>query len=128
MADKINIKSFLSLLDDEQKESFKSMTREDQLLSIFGIEISNSNRLAVVEKKQIDTERDMKEYRKLRERRENNGDEEIMNTTQKILKAIADQKAKEFNTWIYIRDRVLPNILSPAILILLYLIFTQLKP
>lgn len=123
-----NIDKLLNRLDNEQKQSFLSMDIEEKMLVLFSIEMSNSNRLANVEKKQIEMESDAREYRKARERKEDNGDYEVMNTTQKIMQAIADAKAKEFNWGVYFRDRVLPNILSPAILILIYLIATQLKP
>jgi len=126
--DKFNVEQLLSIMDNGAKEAFINMTRENQLLVLLSIEMSNSNRLAMVERKQIDTETDLKAYRRKREMKEDNGDHEVMNTTQKILTYIAEAKAKEFNWGIYFRDRVLPNILSPAIIILLYLIFTQLRP
>lgn len=126
--DVIDFNKILERLDDEQKKSFVEMTRENQLLVILSIEMSNSNRLAKVEKKQIDMEADVRNYRMKREQREDNNNDDVMNTTQKIIKAIADAEAKKFNWGIYFRDRVLPNILSPAILILIYLIATQLKP
>lgn len=124
----IDVNQLLDRMDNGAREAFLAMNPESQLLVIFSIEMSNSNRLANVERKQIDVEVDLKNYRKKREAREDNGDNEVINTTQKILNAIADAKAKEFNWSIYFRDRVLPNILSPAILILIYLIATQLKP
>lgn len=126
--DKIDIEKLLTIMDNSAKEAFISMPRENQLLVLLSIEMSNSNRLAKVEKKQIDMEADVKTYRRERERREDDSDDHLLNTTQKMLKILAQEKAKEFNWGIYFRDRVLPNILSPAILILIYLIATQLKP
>lgn len=130
--DKIDIEKLLTIMDNGAKEAFIAMPRENQLLVLLSIEMSNSNRLAKVEKKQIDMETDVKVYRIEREReekrREGDSDDHLLNTTQKMLKILAQEKAKEFNWGIYFRDRVLPNILSPAIIILLYLIFTQLKP
>jgi len=118
-----DLKKFLTQLDDEQKNIFKAMPREDQLLSILSIELSNSNRLANVEKKQITMETDIQNYRIKREKREDSGDNEIMNTTQKILKALAQSKANEFNVWLWFRDKVLPGIVSLITLGVLYLVF-----
>jgi len=125
---KSDIEQFLDSMDNGAREAFISMPRENQLLVLFSIEMSNSNRLAKVEREQIEFKKDVREYRMKREKREDNGDTDIMNTTQKILNAIADAKAKEFNWGIYFRDRVLPSILAPGILVLLYLIFSQIKP
>ena len=115
-------------MDEEDKQTFIDMTDENQKLVLLSIELSNSNRLAKVERKQIDMDTDMQTYRKEREKKEDNNDEEFLNTTQKFMKMYKEAEASKFNWWIYFRDRVLPNILSPAILILIYLIATQLKP
>lgn len=121
--DKTDIERLLSHMDNGAKEAFISMPRENQLLVLLSIEMSNSNRIANVEKKQIETDRDLKEYRRKREQREDDSDESIMNTTQKMLKILAEQKAKEFNTATYIRDKVLPQIITFITLALLALAF-----
>src|SRR5690349_9766523 len=86
-------------VDDDEKETFLAMSREDQLVVLLSMEGSNSNRLAVVEKWQIDFQRDNRLYREKRERRESHDEEgdDRMSTTQKIVKMIEEERAKQFN-------------------------------
>lgn len=121
--DKTDIEKLLTAMDNGAKEAFLSMTVENQRLVLFSIEISNSNRIANVEKKQIEIDRDMREYRRTRERREDHNDESIMDTTQKILKAIAEAEAKKFNVGVYVRDKILPTVITFVTLALLALAF-----
>jgi Trk K+ transport system NAD-binding subunit len=102
-------------MEEDAKQSFLDMSREDQMIVILSMEGSNSNRLAIVEKRQIEFEQDIKTYRRQREIREDNGSEETMNTTQKILAAIAEAEAKKFNWSAWFRDRVLPSFVTVAI-------------
>lgn len=120
---KRDIERAKELFDDDAKEAFLSMSREDQLIVLLSMEGSNSNRLAKVEKWQIDYERESRMYRAQRERRENHDDDDVMGTTQKILKAIADAEAKRFDFWTWFRDRVLPGVISLIVLAILYLTF-----
>lgn len=110
-------------LDTDARDTFLQMPREDQLIVLLSMEGSNSNRLAVVEKRQIDFERDVRSYRRQREIREDSDSEEVMNTTQKILKAIAEAEAKKFNYAAWFRDRVLPQVITLITLAILYLTF-----
>jgi len=121
--DKTDIEKLLTVMDNGAKEAFISMPRENQLLVLLSIEMSNSNRLAKVEKKQIEVEIDVKQYRRQRESREDNSNGDIMNTTQKILKAISEADAKKFNYGIWFRDRVLPSVITVITLALLALAF-----
>lgn len=109
--------------DEDAKDAFLSMTREDQLVVLLSMEGSNSNRLAKVEKWQIDFERDSRLYRAQRERRENGGEDELLGTTQKIYKAIKDAEAAKFNYAVWFRDRVLPQVITVITLALLALAF-----
>lgn len=119
-----DIDRILSKLDPEQKAAYSAMSLENQLLVIFSLEMSNSSRLAVVEKRQAEFERDVKLYREKREKWENRDDEDdVMNTTQKIIKAIADAEARRFDFWLWFRDRVLPQIITLVTLAVLYLTF-----
>lgn len=120
---KIDIENLLTIMDNGAKEAFVSMTRENQLLVLLSIAMSNSNRIANVEKKQIETERDMKEYRRKREQRESNSDDEVMNTTQKIIKVLTEMESKKFNYAIWFRDRVMPQVITVITLALLALAF-----
>jgi hypothetical protein len=120
---KREIEKIRDALDEDAKEAFLSMSREDQLTVILSMEASNSNRLAKVEKWQIDFEREARVYRSQRERRENSNEDEVVNITQKILKAIADADAAKFNVWVWFRDRVLPSVIGLITLGILYLVF-----
>lgn len=110
------------LMDYEAKDFFLGASREDQLTILLSMEYSNSNRLAVLERRQIEFENDMREYRKQRERREND-DEDLLGTTQKILRAIAEAESKKFDYAVWFRDRVLPQVITLITLAILYLTF-----
>ena len=120
---KIEIEQILIHLDDDARDSFLAMPREDQLLVILGMEGSNSNRLAIVEKWQIDFQREARLYREQRENKENGDDDEIMGITQKMAKIVARELAKRFDVWTWIRDRILPTVMTAIVLGLLYLVF-----
>lgn len=111
--------------DPDAREFFLTMSREDQLIALFSIGASNSNRLAVVEMRQINFEGDIRRYREKRERLENGDDEgeDKMSTTQKIVKMIEEERARQFNFPLWFRDRVLPGIVQLVTLALLYFIF-----
>lgn len=120
---KRDIERALDTLDADAKDYFLSMSEEERDAILLSIESSNSNRIAVVEKRQIEFERDVRSYRRQREMREDNDSEEVMNTTQKILKAIAEAEAKKFNYAAWFRDRVLPQVITLITLAVLYLTF-----
>lgn len=119
-------------LDDDAKTSFLSMTREDQLTVILAMEASNSNRLAIVEKWQIEFQRNNNAYRMEREMREKqsgeDSEDDLISITQKAIKIYEAMKAKEFNFWLWFRDKVLPSIATIMIMIILYLVFQQWSP
>jgi hypothetical protein len=123
----INKKELESLvkmeMDEEAKRTFLAMVREEQLLAIMGMQAYIRSDLANVKKKQMDFEQELRQYRMQRERREDEHDHEIMNTTQKIVKALQEAKANEFNAGIWFRDKVLPGIISLITLGILYLVF-----
>ena len=110
-------------MDGDAKKAFLGMLREEQLLAILGMQAFIRSELANVKRKQIEFENDLRQYRLQRERRENEHDDNVMNTTQKIVKALQEAKAMEFNFWIWFRDKVLPGIISLIVLGILYLIF-----
>jgi hypothetical protein len=110
-------------MDDEAKKAFLAMVREEQLLAIMGMQAFIRSDLANVKKRQIEFENELRQYRMQRERREDTHDSEVMNTTQKIVTAIANAKAQEFNFWLWFRDKVLPGIISLITLGILYLVF-----
>jgi hypothetical protein len=120
---KRDLERVLNNLDTDAREAFLNMSPEDQRVVLLSMSASNSNRLAVVEKRQIDFEHDIKLYRQKRERLENHSDEEWLGTTQKILRAIADAEAKKFNYAVWFRDRVLPQVITLITLAILYLTF-----
>ena len=123
---KRDIDQILRNLDDDARDAFVSMPREDQLLVILSMEGSNSNRLAVVEKWQIDFEREARMYRGQREDKENraNGhNDDVMSITQKMAKIVAQEFAKRFDFWTWIRDRILPSVVTIIVLAILYMVF-----
>jgi hypothetical protein len=120
---KADLERARQFLDDDAKAAFLGMPREEQLAVLLSMEGSNSNRLAVVERWQINFERENRMYREKRERRESGDDDEMMDITQKILKAIEDAESKKFNFFSWFRDRVLPQVITLITLAILYLTF-----
>lgn len=108
--------------DPEAREYFLQMSPEDRESALLSMSASNSNRLAKVEKWQIDYERDNRQYRAKREQREN-GNDDAVNITQKILKAIETHEANKFNWGVWFRDRVLPVLAVGFILTLLAIVY-----
>ena len=109
-------------MDPGAKDSFVSMPREQQLLIIFGMGMSNSNRLAVVERRQIEFEKDARAYRIHRESRENDHSNDVMTTTDKIAEGIKKAFAQRFDAGVYFRDKILPTIISTILLALIAII------
>lgn len=124
---KHDIEKAKDFLTEDAKSAFLDMTENERMIVLLSIEGSNSNRLAVVERRQIDTERDNRIYRQQREIKEKNGenhkDENDMNTTQKIIRMIEEERAKQFNYAVWFRDRVLPQVITLVTLAVLYLTF-----
>lgn len=120
-------------LDEELKDAFIKMPREEQLFSILSMQAYLRRELAIVKKRQIDFETDYKRYRNHRERREKeligdlNEGEDGMSITQKVMRVAAQEVAKafaqRFDVWVYFRDRVLPTIITGFILALLYIVY-----
>lgn len=123
-------------LDDEVKQAFLQMPREEQLFSILSMQAYLRRELASMKRKQIDAEMDAKRYRQHRESKEremsdnfdiNETDEEKMSITQKMMvvaaKEVAKAFASRFDVWVYFRDRVLPTLLTGFLLGLLYLVY-----
>ena len=116
-------------MDEDAKSMFLDMTREEQLTVLLSMAASNSNRLALVERRQIDFETDYKAYRRERERKENGDDgDDKMGTTQKIVKMIEEERAKQFNYVVWFRDRVMPQVITLITLAILYLAFGNKLP
>ena len=122
---KRDLENVKNAMDEDAKAMFLDMTREEQLTVLLSMAASNSNRLALVERRQIDFETDYKAYRRERERKEviDNDDDEKMGTTQKIVKMIEEERAKQFNYVVWFRDRVMPTIITAITLALLALAF-----
>jgi len=123
---KVDIQQILENVDEDARDNFASMDEKAQLLVIFSLEISNSNRLAVVEKRQIDFERDYNLYRSKREKKESNRDIDVLSITQEITKGIKEALAQRFDVWVWFRDRVLPVLVTGFILVLLSLVYGKL--
>lgn len=120
---KRDIERILSNMDEDVRKMFVTLEREEQLLIIFSMESSNSNRLALVEKRHIEFEEELRQYRKNREQRESEHHQSIEDTTEKIRLAIKDAMGQRFDWGIYFRDKILPTILTAISLGILYLVF-----
>jgi len=119
---KADLEKIVSSLDYDAKQYFLAMSREDQLLVVLSMEGSNSNRLAKVEKWQIDFEINNNVYKQQRESREKSEDD-VMSITQKMAKVVAQEFAKRFDFWSWFRDRILPTVITIIVLAILYMTF-----
>ena len=122
-------------MDPEAKKAFLAMPREEQLLTILGMQSFIRSELANVKKDVIDVRSDLTEFKKesrayrvQREKQEKKmlgsleGDDEL-STTQKIVREVAKAFSQRFDFWIWFRDKVLPGIVSLIALAILYLTF-----
>jgi hypothetical protein len=127
MITKKDLDEILKNLDEDAKLSFLNMPREDQLTVLLAMEGSNSNRLAKVEKSQVEFNQDLErfkfELREVRARREKKeeGQDDLLSITERMIKVYEDRKAQEFDAWVYTRDKVLPTFFSTALLALIVL-------
>lgn len=118
-----DMEKVLSNMDADARGMFLNLMREEQLLIIFGMESQNSNRLAVVERRQIAFEDELRLYRKNREEKENAHQHILEDTTDKIRVAIKEAFSQRFDWSIYFRDKILPTILTAISLGILYVVF-----
>lgn len=100
----------------EARQVFLAMTREDQLLAILGMIAFNSSQIASMQK-------DLLTYRHDREEKEKGRDDHLYDTGTRIAQGIKDELAKQFNFWVWFRDKVLPGIVALVTLALLYFVF-----
>lgn len=97
---------------DTERDVFKRMEFKDQSMALFDMlryvrsEIAKTNRLL------IDLQNDITTYRVHREQNE-------QGTTQKIENALN----KRFDLGIYMRDKIIPPVLTMIVIALLYLAF-----
>jgi hypothetical protein len=119
-------------MDEDVKNAFLSMSPEEQLLAIWNMQQYLRGEIAVVKKRQLTSEIDVKKYRNYREKREKelfgeNEDDNGMSITQKVMKLaakeVADAFARRFDFWVWFRDRVLPVLVTGFIIGLLYLVY-----
>jgi len=110
-------------LTEDQKATFLSMRQEEQLAALFGMLAYIRSDLANVKKEQIGFGQDLnsfkRELRDVRITREKMEQERQQNTDQKIDAALS----KRFDFWVYLRDRILPSIITLILLAILYLTF-----
>jgi len=110
-------------LSEDQKIAFLKMPQEEQLAALFGMLAYVRSDLANIKKEQIGFGQDLdsfkRELRNVRITREKMEQERQQNTDQKIEAALS----KRFDFWVYLRDRVLPGIITLILLAVLYLTF-----
>ena len=117
-------------MDVEVRRTFLAMSREEQLLAILGMLSYSRSEMAIVKKTQIEFGQDLgafkkelREVRRERERREQQHEDDLLTTTQKIAREITKAFSSRFDFWTWARDRILPPIVIAFILGLLYLVF-----
>jgi hypothetical protein len=120
-------------MDPEAKQVFLAMPREEQLLAIIGMQAWLRSDVANVKKDVIETKSDLKEfkremnsYRMRREKKEEDrerGGEELLTTTQKIVREVSKAFSQRFDFWTWFRDKVLPAIMTAISLGILYAVF-----
>jgi len=110
-------------LTEDQKATFLGMRQEEQLAALFGMLAYIRSDLANVKKEQIGFGQDLnsfkRELRDVRVTREKMEQERQQNTDQKIDAALS----KRFDFWVYLRDRILPSVITLILLAVLYLTF-----
>ena len=110
-------------LSEDQKVAFLKMPQEEQLAALFGMLAYVRSDLANIKREQIGFGQDLdsfkRELRNVRITREKMEQERQQNTDQKIEAALS----KRFDFWVYLRDRVLPGIITLILLAVLYLTF-----
>lgn len=139
-------------IDDDAKKVFLAMPREEQLLAILGMVSHIRSEEATNKKKIITLADDFKtfktrqdEFRIARDAEDQRvgqliqsliigrgndatrplSAEDAQTTTQKIVREITKQFAARFDFWVYMRDKVLPSIISFIVLAILALIFAK---
>jgi len=113
-------------ISDQEKQSFVKMPLADQLATIFDMLRYTRGEISSIRKNEIDFRIDLndfkgelREVRRKREEREEKRETDLLTTTQKI-KAVLE---KRFDFWTYLRDKVLPQIITLVVIGLLYLVF-----
>lgn len=138
----LNSNDILGLIeiDENAKKVFLSMPREEQLLAILGMQSFTRSELANIIKKQYEFEEQLKQfqrqttsYRAYRERKEKSNsidddNEDVLNITDKIVKGVRAELAQRFDVWVYLRDKVLPQLLTMIIIAILALTFANKLP
>jgi len=113
---------------DDQKRAFMEMSLPEQLGSIFDMLRYERNEIGTIRKNEIEFRIDLaafreelREVRREREKREKKLDIDLQTTTEKIMTILG----KRFDFWTYLRDKVVPQILTLVIVGLLYLVFSK---
>lgn len=99
---------------DTERDVFKRMQTSDQIMALFDMMRYVRSEIAGMRKDLIGFTDDVKDYRTKREQSEEG-------TTQKIERVLG----KRFDFGAYLRDKVVPQILTLIIIALLYLAFQK---
>jgi len=105
----------INLEEREREQAFLEMPEPDKWKVIFSMLAYLRKKIPTMEKEQIEFREELREVRRMREKREVKSQ-----TTQEKIEAIL---LKRFDFWIWFRDKVLPSLLSLGVIALLYLIF-----
>lgn len=106
----------------DAKQVFLLLAASDQMAAMYEMLAYFRGQMASIQKQQIDFsaelkdfENELREVRRMREEREARNGDRLLDTTEKIAKALAGR----FDGWVYFRDKILPALL---IIISIYLL------
>lgn len=103
------------MMYDDQRNSFLELPEDERSKILYDMLSYVRSEVAGIKKSILDFQDEQRSVRREREQRERERDDSLLNTTQKIAKALA----KQFDFWVYLRDKVIPTILAVGLLVLL---------
>ena len=139
---KSSIEEMLALvqMDEAARLVFLSMSREEQLLAILGMEAYIRGEVAKLQKNVAQINQELGDYRmqfaEFRKQRDMDNKRTFgdlqgdghQSTTQKIIMEVTKQLNSRFDWSIWFRDKVLPSMVSLLALVLLWMIFQTWTP
>ena len=109
--------------DEDHRATFLMMPLNEQLGILYDMLRYVRGELSTLKKSHYEFEEELRDFRKKREERERFREDDLTTTTQKIRAIIEATEAKRWDFWIYMRDKVMPQVITLILLALLYLTF-----
>lgn len=113
------------MYDDTEKDSFIGLPLSGQLNALFDMLRYVRSEISSIKKNQIEFEEELREFRRKREVKE---EKSFIDTTEKIHAIMEAAEARKFNWSIYLRDRVMPQVITLIVLAVLYMTFGNRLP